>query len=76
MVIENTIAILKGKKSKFASVPYIILALFISTIISMVVYYYYNKNKTENKSIKESIIAFFITFIFINMLTRDAGISL
>lgn len=75
-IIKNTIDILSGKKSKWSSTSCIILALITSSIISII---YYNKNYNENSDknpIFKSGILFFLVFIIINMLTRNAGITL
>jgi hypothetical protein len=75
-IIKNTIDILSGKKSKWSSTSCIILALITSFIISII---YYNKNYDENNDknpIFKSSILFFLVFITINMLTRNAGITL
>ena len=52
------------------------MALIISTIVSYIVYTIYNKNNQDEINIKETIFAFISTFIIINMLTREAGITL
>ena len=73
--IKNTINILQGKKSMWASGPYIIIAIIISFIISS--YHYNNYDKNSNKKpVFQSIMLFLFVFVLINMLTRDAGISL
>ena len=74
-IIKNTINVMQGKKSIWTSRPYIIIAIIISFIISSIFYNNYDKNSNK-KHVFQSIMLFLFVFILINMLTRDAGMTL
>jgi hypothetical protein len=68
---------MQGKKSIWTSRPYIIIAIIISFIISSIFYNNNNYDKNSNKKhVFQSIMLFLFVFILINMLTRDAGMTL
>jgi surface polysaccharide O-acyltransferase-like enzyme len=73
---KNSIDVWKGKKSKWASPSCIIFALLTSFIISIMYYNYRNDKNSDKKPVMGSAILFFLVFTTINMLTRDAGITL
>lgn len=72
---KNSIDVWKGKKFKWASPSWIIFALLTSFIISMIYYKDYDENSGKNPIFKSGRL-FFLVFIIINMLTRNAGITL
>ena len=74
-ILKNTEKVWYGKLSKFASIPWLIFNFIFSLILALIIYYYLNKNEKE-KRIGPSILMFCISFITINMFTRNAGITL
>jgi phage gp36-like protein len=80
-IINRTINVLTGKKSKFSSPLNVVVSIVLGSIVGIGVYYLSKEKMEDNKnrekiSLMYGILSAFITMLFYNMVTREAGITL
>ena len=79
-IYNRTSNVLSNKTSAFASPFKLLIALIIAIVIAGIVYVIANnrskKSKMKSSTLWMTGLSFVVTFIFMNMILRKAGITL